>query len=71
MPTRDRAAGGPSTTLMPVVRAAMAVPALLALWSARVRTRRTLAALDDRILRDIGLGRAEVDREAAKPFWRA
>ena len=34
------------------------------------RQRRTLAALDDRQLRDIGLGRADAWREAEKPFWR-
>jgi len=34
------------------------------------RQRRVLAALDDRRLRDLGLGRAAARREAAKPFWR-
>ncbi len=34
------------------------------------RQRSTLAALDDRQLRDIGLGRAAARREAEKPFWR-
>jgi uncharacterized protein YjiS (DUF1127 family) len=26
--------------------------------------------LDDRLLRDVGLSRAEAEREAHKPFWR-
>jgi uncharacterized protein YjiS (DUF1127 family) len=26
--------------------------------------------LDDRMLRDIGLARADVENEAGKPFWR-
>jgi uncharacterized protein YjiS (DUF1127 family) len=38
-------------------------------WTARARQRRDLAALDDHALRDIGLSRADVRRELAKPFW--
>ncbi len=44
--------------------------ALLA-WQARVSERAHLRALDDRLLKDMGLSRADVAREAAKPFWRA
>jgi uncharacterized protein YjiS (DUF1127 family) len=40
-------------------------------WSERTRQRRQLAALDDRILKDIGLTRADVTSEFDKPFWRA
>jgi uncharacterized protein YjiS (DUF1127 family) len=36
---------------------------------ARRRSRRALAALDDRLLRDIGLTRVQAEREAAKSFW--
>jgi uncharacterized protein YjiS (DUF1127 family) len=36
----------------------------------RGRQRRALGALDDRLLRDVGLTRAEARRECAKPFWR-
>jgi uncharacterized protein YjiS (DUF1127 family) len=32
--------------------------------------RRRLLNLDDRMLRDVGISRAEVHGEAAKPFWR-
>ena len=35
----------------------------------RVRERRALAALDDRMLRDIGISRADAERETSKPFW--
>jgi uncharacterized protein YjiS (DUF1127 family) len=40
-------------------------------WHLRSRGRRHLLALDDRILLDVGLTRADAYREAAKPFWRA
>lgn len=36
----------------------------------RAQSRRHLAGLDDRGLRDIGLSRADVVRETDKPFWR-
>lgn len=39
-------------------------------WIQRDRDRRTLQALDDRLLRDIGVSRGEVEAEIAKPFWR-
>ena len=43
----------------------------LAEWQDRAEYRRHLAELDDRLLRDIGLSRYDVQREAAKPFWLA
>jgi uncharacterized protein YjiS (DUF1127 family) len=39
-------------------------------WLDRVRQRRHLGELDDRLLRDIGLSRAEVEHEVSRPFWR-
>ncbi len=44
---------------------------LLLAWSERTRQRRELLRLDDRLLRDIGITRAEATAEAEKPFWRA
>jgi uncharacterized protein YjiS (DUF1127 family) len=35
----------------------------------RRRTRRLLAELDDRMLRDIGVSRDEAEYESNKPFW--
>jgi uncharacterized protein YjiS (DUF1127 family) len=32
--------------------------------------RRTLAMLNDHMLKDIGLSRVDVEREVSKPFWR-
>lgn len=38
-------------------------------WQARARERNHLARLDDRMLRDVGLSRADTEREWRKPFW--
>lgn len=37
----------------------------------RRRSRRMLARLDDRMLRDVGISQREARIEAAKPFWQA
>jgi uncharacterized protein YjiS (DUF1127 family) len=39
-------------------------------WRRRARGRAELAALDDRMLRDIGLSPADAEFLANKPFWR-
>jgi uncharacterized protein YjiS (DUF1127 family) len=39
-------------------------------WRRRARDRAQLAALDDRMLRDIGLTRADAEFLSNKPFWR-
>jgi uncharacterized protein YjiS (DUF1127 family) len=39
-------------------------------WHSRAESRRALSMLSDHVLRDIGLTRADVDREVMKPFWR-
>ncbi|MBK8209766.1 MAG: DUF1127 domain-containing protein [Rhodospirillales bacterium] len=39
-------------------------------WQDRVRERRRLGTLDERLLHDIGVDRASADIEALKPFWR-
>lgn len=43
----------------------------LAVWHERSRQRYHLATLDDHVLKDIGVSRADVAREVDKPFWRA
>ncbi len=43
---------------------------LLSVWRTRAVQRQTLSSLDDRLLKDIGLARNDVDREVMKPFWR-
>ena len=40
------------------------------LWLERARERDKLASLDPHILKDIGIGRSEIEREISKPFWR-
>ncbi len=42
----------------------------LLLWQHRAAERVHLARLDERLLRDMGLSRADAEREAAIPFWR-
>jgi uncharacterized protein YjiS (DUF1127 family) len=44
--------------------------AILREWRRRIRARRELAALDDRMLRDIGISRAEAEFLSRKRFWR-
>ena len=40
-------------------------------WQQRAAERHALRQLDDRMLKDIGLTRADIEAEARKPFWRA
>ena len=47
-----------------------AVDVLLA-WQTRAAERGQLAAMDDRLLRDVGLSRSDIERERSKPFWTA
>ena len=42
---------------------------LFDIWSLH-RERRALQSFDDRALKDIGLTRADIEQELAKPFWR-
>ncbi len=41
------------------------------IWQERDKQRRALAQLDARMLKDLGLSRAEVALELRKPFWHA
>ena len=54
-----------------LVRDTRALFDLFTTWQERAAMRHHLRTLDDRILRDIGLSRADMEREAAKHFWRA
>ena len=46
------------------------VAATLREWRRRLREREQLGKLDDRMLRDIGLTRADAHFLINKPFWR-
>ena len=43
---------------------------LLEYWAVRANQRRNLIDLPDHLLKDIGISRAEAEREGGKPFWR-
>ncbi|OAN47867.1 hypothetical protein A6A05_03310 [Magnetospirillum moscoviense] len=43
---------------------------MLLTWIERSAQRRALARLDYRMMTDLGLNRAQVEAEAAKPFWK-
>ncbi len=54
-----------------LARVPLAAFETLRVWQERARQRTHLAALDDRLLSDMGISRADAAREAAVPFWRA
>lgn len=60
-------------TLLSALPASLGLPRLrlpsMARWWRIRRERRQLLELDDHMLRDVGLTRAQARREAARPFW--
>jgi len=50
-------------------RAASLLRHILA-WSERIRQRRALAAVDDWLLKDMGVSRSDAMRECDKAFWQ-
>jgi uncharacterized protein YjiS (DUF1127 family) len=38
-------------------------------WRARAAERDVMRSLDDRMLRDVGLTRVDIERELSKSFW--
>lgn len=52
-----------------LVHAARHAGGMLRCWREVARERRQLAQLDGRMLKDLGLTRADVEREAGRPFW--
>jgi uncharacterized protein YjiS (DUF1127 family) len=39
-------------------------------WISRARSRREIAKLDERTVRDLGISPSQLQFEARKPFWR-
>ncbi len=48
---------------------AVKVATLITQWDHRYRSRNALRTLDDHILEDVGVTRAQAHKEAKKPFW--
>jgi uncharacterized protein YjiS (DUF1127 family) len=69
-PACAQAARRHRTALDDLSDAAQSVVATLRAWRQRLRERDQLARLDDRMLSDIGLTRADAEYLASKPFWR-
>jgi uncharacterized protein YjiS (DUF1127 family) len=59
-----------STRVAAFLLAARRMARLVWVWRSRAESRRTMSMLSDHVLRDIGVTRADVDREVMKPFWR-
>lgn len=82
MPTNEGTALAPVTAPVaataaagtPVIRGVKALVVVIAdlvmTWHERHCQRRHLSGLDDRLLKDIGLSRADIESEVRKPFWR-
>jgi uncharacterized protein YjiS (DUF1127 family) len=65
VPCRGR--GTPRRRARPIGRSILGRPRQ---WRQRARERAELASLDDRMLADIGISRAEAQFLSGKPFWR-
>ena len=58
------------TALDDLSDAAQSFVATLRTWRRRMRERDQLSRLDDRMLHDIGITRADALHLSSKPFWR-
>jgi uncharacterized protein YjiS (DUF1127 family) len=52
-------------------KAVVALVTAVLVWQERARDRHRMNALSDFMLRDMGLSRADIEREARKPFWQS
>jgi uncharacterized protein YjiS (DUF1127 family) len=57
--------------MSPLVVLVRNIVATVQIWRARAHTRRELASLSDRELRDMATCWASIADEVSKPFWRA
>ncbi len=65
-----RTISGPRSLWSFLVPGAERAFAVLLQWQERSAQRHHLAALEGRHLKDMGLSRADVEKETRKPFWR-
>ena len=56
--------------LTPAATFALYVAVVLVSWAERRRSRLALKELDDHLLDDIGVTRAQATQEAERPFWQ-
>lgn len=68
--TRSRSRNVAARFLARILAGATLLMIRLAIWRERRARRADLGRLDDRMLADIGLSRADAELEVAKPFWR-
>ena len=54
-----------------IIRLPAALIETLLVWQERATERLALRRMDDHLLKDMGLSRADVEHEASIPFWRA
>ncbi len=70
----DHNSPAPTVSSAHAYRALQSVVNTLYVWADRAKKRRELRGLltsQDHVLKDIGLHRHDISREALKPFWRA
>ena len=53
-----------------VAKEANKIATILLTWQRRMAARYVMIEMEERILRDIGITREDVLREAQKPFWK-
>jgi uncharacterized protein YjiS (DUF1127 family) len=70
VPVRDHSAVGAAGELFDALCAALSRGlAAVMRWQELARQRRALAALDDHMLKDLGLSRADAAQESGRRFW--
>lgn len=69
-PTAAITAAAPVSLLAALFSPVSRALALLRDWQRRSATREALVGLQDHMLEDVGLTRADVEVEATRPFWR-